>query len=73
MSRPRVLMLTKTTALGGAERLLMNALPHLDRVRFDYRLAAFDDSGPLALAGASRVSPWKGCRRATPRCQVRAP
>lgn len=50
MSRPRVLMLTKTTALGGAERLLMNALPHLDRVRFDYRLAAFDDSGPLALA-----------------------
>ncbi|HME73523.1 MAG TPA: glycosyltransferase [Myxococcota bacterium] len=50
MSRPRILVLTKTTALGGAERLLMNALPHLDRERFDYRLAAFDDSGPLALA-----------------------
>jgi glycosyltransferase involved in cell wall biosynthesis len=50
MSRPRILVLTKTTALGGAERLLMNALPHLDRERFDYRLAAFDDSGPLARA-----------------------
>lgn len=50
MSRPRILVLTKTTALGGAERLLMNALPHLDRDRFDYRLAAFDDSGPLARA-----------------------
>ena len=50
MSRPRVLVLTKTTALGGAERLLANALPHLDRERFDYRLAAFDDGGPLASA-----------------------
>jgi len=50
MSRPRILMLTKTTALGGAERLLINALPHLDRDRFDYRLAAFDVSGPLAQA-----------------------
>ncbi len=50
MTRPRVLVLTKTTALGGAERLLANALPHLDRERFDYRLAAFDDAGPLASA-----------------------
>ena len=50
MNRRRILVLTKTTALGGAERLLMNALPHLDRERFDYRLAACDDAGPLALA-----------------------
>jgi glycosyltransferase involved in cell wall biosynthesis len=57
MSRPRILVLTKTTALGGAERLLMNALPHLDRQRFDYRLAAFDDSGPLARAWRERGLP----------------
>jgi len=52
MSRRRVLVLTKTTALGGAERLLMNALPFLDRERFDYRFAAFDADGPLAAACA---------------------
>ncbi len=50
MSRPRVLVLTKTTALGGAERLLANALAHLDRDAFDYRLAACDEEGPLAAA-----------------------
>jgi len=43
-------VLTKTTALGGAERLLMNTLPHLDRGAFDYRFAALDDGGPLASA-----------------------
>jgi glycosyltransferase involved in cell wall biosynthesis len=57
MSRPRILVLTKTTALGGAERLLMNALPHLDQERFDYRLAALDDSGPLAQAWRERGLP----------------
>jgi glycosyltransferase involved in cell wall biosynthesis len=57
MSRPRILVLTKTTALGGAERLLMNALPHLDQERFDYRLAALDDSGPLAQAWRARGLP----------------
>ena len=46
--RPRVLVLTKTTALGGAERLVMNGLPYLDREAFDYRFAALDRSGPLA-------------------------
>lgn len=50
MSRSRILVLTKTTALGGAERLLINALPYLDRDRFDYRFAAFDGEGPLAAA-----------------------
>lgn len=50
MSRPRVLLLTKTTALGGAERLLANGLPWLDRRAFDYALAAFDAHGPLAAA-----------------------
>ncbi len=50
MSRPRVLVLTKTTALGGAERLLANALPHLDRRSFGYRLAACDAGGPLHVA-----------------------
>jgi glycosyltransferase involved in cell wall biosynthesis len=57
VSRLRILVLTKTTALGGAERLLMNALPHLDRERFDYRLAAFDDGGPLARAWRSEGLP----------------
>lgn len=65
MSRPRVLVLTKTTALGGAERLLANALPWLDRDAFDYALAAFDDHGPLAQAcRAADVPfarlPWPG-------------
>ena len=42
MRRPRILVLTKTTAMGGAERLLMNALPYLDREQFEYRFAALD-------------------------------
>jgi glycosyltransferase involved in cell wall biosynthesis len=50
MSRPRILVLTKTTTMGGAERLLMNALPYLDRKQFDYRFAALDEHGPLAMA-----------------------
>jgi glycosyltransferase involved in cell wall biosynthesis len=50
MKRPRVLVLTKTTAMGGAERLLMNALPYLDQERFEYRFAALDAHGPLATA-----------------------
>lgn len=50
MTRRRILVLTKTTALGGAERLLMNALPYLDRTAFDYRFAALDAHGPLATA-----------------------
>jgi glycosyltransferase involved in cell wall biosynthesis len=49
-ARRRVLVLTKTTALGGAERLVMNALAHLDRDAFEYRFAALDDGGPLAHA-----------------------
>ena len=48
--RFRVLVLTRTSSLGGAERLLMNTLPYLDRERFDYRFAALDDHGPLAAA-----------------------
>jgi glycosyltransferase involved in cell wall biosynthesis len=50
MGRRRILILTRTTALGGAERLLANALPYLDRERFDYRLVALDEGGPLARA-----------------------
>jgi glycosyltransferase involved in cell wall biosynthesis len=50
MSRPRILVLTKTTTMGGAERLLMNALPYLDREQFEYRFAALDRHGPLARA-----------------------
>jgi glycosyltransferase involved in cell wall biosynthesis len=49
-SRARILVLTKTTAMGGAERLLMNALPYLDREQFEYRFAALDEHGPLATA-----------------------
>ena len=50
VSKPRILVATKTTAMGGAERQLMNALPYLDRARFDYRFAACDDDGPLAAS-----------------------
>lgn len=48
--RPHVLVVTKTARLGGAERVLMNALPYLDRERFDYRFSALDAEGPLAEA-----------------------
>jgi glycosyltransferase involved in cell wall biosynthesis len=47
-----VLVLAKTTALGGAERLLINTLPYLDRRSFDYRFAALDGGGPLARSCA---------------------
>lgn len=57
--RRRVLVLTKTTALGGAERLVMNTLPHLDRERFDYAFAAFDDGGPLARACREAGVPFR--------------
>lgn len=59
MSRPRVWILTKTTAMGGAERLLANALPHLDREAFEYRLLAFDAAGPLAAACAEAAVPFE--------------
>ncbi|GIV76563.1 MAG: glycosyl transferase [Litorilinea sp.] len=35
----RILLLIKGLGLGGAERLLADALPYLDRQRFDYHLA----------------------------------
>jgi glycosyltransferase involved in cell wall biosynthesis len=53
-----VLVLTKTTALGGAERLVMNTLPYLDRESFSYRFAALDDEGPLASACADGGYPF---------------
>jgi glycosyltransferase involved in cell wall biosynthesis len=37
--RARILMLIKGLGVGGAERLLEAALPHLDRDRYDYRVA----------------------------------
>lgn len=37
--RPRILLLIKGLGVGGAERLLEAALPHLDRERYDYRVA----------------------------------
>ncbi len=57
--RPRVLVLTRTSALGGAERMLMNALPYLDRERFDYRFAALDAAGPLAVACREAGLPFR--------------
>jgi glycosyltransferase involved in cell wall biosynthesis len=53
-----VLILMKTTALGGAERLVMNTLPHLDTKAFDYRIAALDAGGPLAIACAGTGHPF---------------
>jgi glycosyltransferase involved in cell wall biosynthesis len=37
--RPRILILIKGLGLGGAERLIADALPHLDRDRFEYEFA----------------------------------
>ncbi|MDR7418500.1 MAG: glycosyltransferase [Armatimonadota bacterium] len=39
--RARVLILIKGLGVGGAERLLEAAVPHLDRDRYDYRIAYF--------------------------------
>ena len=50
MSRLRVMVLTKTTSLGGAERLVMNTLSNLDRDAFAYRVSALDGGGPRARA-----------------------
>jgi glycosyltransferase involved in cell wall biosynthesis len=38
-SKPRILVLIKGLGLGGAERLLVDALPWLDRASFDYEFA----------------------------------
>jgi glycosyltransferase involved in cell wall biosynthesis len=56
MDRLRVLLLITGLGLGGAERLLERAIPHLDRDRFHYRLAyllAWKDAlvGPFEAAG----------------------
>ncbi len=40
-ARPRVLWLIKGLGLGGAEKLLSMAVPHLDRSRFDYEAGFF--------------------------------
>jgi glycosyltransferase involved in cell wall biosynthesis len=66
VSRPRVLILTKTTALGGAERLLANSLPHLDRDSFDYRLGACDADGPLAGTWSAAGLPFRRLPGAAP-------
>ena len=39
--RVKVLWLIKGLGLGGAERLMINSLPYLDRDRFDYRVGYF--------------------------------
>ncbi len=66
-SRFKVLSLIKSLGLGGAERLLVDALPYLDRVQFDYHVAyvvpwkdalvsRFSEAGyPIACLGATGV------------------
>ena len=39
MTNPKILLLIKSLGLGGAERLLVDSLPYLDRTRFDYLVA----------------------------------
>lgn len=39
MSRYKILVLIKSVGLGGAERLLVDALPYVDRNQFDYHFA----------------------------------
>lgn len=39
--RPRILILIKGLGLGGAERLLVSALPYLSRDKYDYRVGYF--------------------------------
>ena len=41
MTKPHILILIKGLGLGGAERLLVNALPYLSRDEFDYRVGYF--------------------------------
>ncbi|MEM7409154.1 MAG: glycosyltransferase [Myxococcota bacterium] len=55
----RVRILLKTTELGGAERLILNSLPYLDRRRFDYGFAAHDEEGPVARALAAAALPFE--------------
>ena len=55
----RVRVLLKTTALGGAERLILNSLPYLDRRRFDYGFAAHDADGPVARAITAAGLPFE--------------
>ena len=38
-ARPTVLILIKGLGIGGAENLLVNSIPHLDRERFSYHIA----------------------------------
>ncbi|UCE84746.1 MAG: glycosyltransferase, partial [Deltaproteobacteria bacterium] len=59
MTRLRVLVLTKTAALGGAERLLINSLPYLDRIAYDYRFAVLEPEGPLGGACARAGLPFE--------------
>ena len=59
MTRPRVLVFTKTAALGGAERLLINTLPYLDRDAYDYRFAVLEPEGPLSVACARAGVPFE--------------
>lgn len=39
MTKSKILLLIKSLGLGGAERLLVDSLPYLDRTRFDYYVA----------------------------------
>lgn len=52
--KTRVLWLIKGLGAGGAEQLLVNSLPHLDRSRFDYHVAYIlpwkDDNVPFFTA-----------------------
>lgn len=59
MRRLRVRVLLKTTALGGAERLVVNTLPYLDRDSFDYAFSALDDGGPVSRACRGADLPFR--------------
>jgi len=60
--RTRVLWLIKGLGAGGAEQLLVNALPHLDHERFEYHVAYIlpwkaDNVGVRRFAGVDVRNP----------------
>ncbi|MGH2554325.1 MAG: glycosyltransferase [Actinomycetota bacterium] len=76
MSRTTVLVLFKALGRGGAEQLLVNATPYLDRTEFDYQVAHFlpryDASARDIERSGLRVHSLEGTKRGEWMVQLRA-
>jgi glycosyltransferase involved in cell wall biosynthesis len=87
VTKSNVLLLIKSLGLGGAERLLVDSLPYLDRARFAYQIAylvpwkatlvpqIIGAGVPVTCLGeiASAVEDRQGTTRNLPPAQVTAP